>query len=445
VIDTTPHVITSLLAMGMALAFVIADRSSPTSRALGLFLMAVGVSIGVGSQIAYPLHYAMRQEGGSIQWWDGVFAIPEALAFIFAYEWILRVRRTVPSAGLKTQGPDRLLRIAQGLVVFYVLASLACPQLRTEKFINAGFGEAFMTAEPEFWLFALPLTISLVLSLFSGLLMLRRRPDRAESIRLIAFAIAAPFMASGLVLPNTMAPVATAIGLLIFLVGAVQYHVIQGQRAQFMSRFLSPQVAQLVARRGLKSATDEQTIELSVVCCDLRGFTAFTAAATPEKVIKILREYYDAVGKAAETVGGTIKDQAGDGVLILVGAPIPYEDHAARALKLAKGVRTAGMAVTSRWSDDKLRLGVGVGVASGQVTVGVIGGASRLEYTAVGAAVNLASRLCSEAAHGQVLVATRTRNLVESLALSSELRPGEALALKGFAKPEQSWVVALAA
>ena len=59
-----------------------------------------------------------------------------------------------------------------------------------------------------------------LLSLFSGLLMLRRRPDRAESLRLIAFAIAAPFMASGVVLPNNMAPVSTAIGLLIFLVGA---------------------------------------------------------------------------------------------------------------------------------------------------------------------------------------------------------------------------------
>ena len=57
-IDTTPHVITSLLAMGMALAFIIADRNSPTSRALALFLMSIGVSIGIGSQIAYPLHYA---------------------------------------------------------------------------------------------------------------------------------------------------------------------------------------------------------------------------------------------------------------------------------------------------------------------------------------------------------------------------------------------------
>jgi adenylate cyclase len=440
VIDTTPHIITSLLAMGMALAFIIADRNSPTSRALALFLMSIGVSIGIGSQIAYPLHYA-----GICYWWDGVFAIPEAMAFFFAYEWILRVRRTVPAAGLKTSGPDNLLRVAQALVVFYLLAAFAFPRLRVEKFLGAGFREAFMAAEAEFWLFALPLTISLLLSLFSGLLMLRRRPDRAESLRLLAFALAAPFMASGVVLPNNMAPVSTAIGLLIFLVGAVQYHVIQGQRAQFMSRFLSPQVAQMVGRRGLKSATDEQTLELSVVCCDLRGFTAFTAATSSKKVIAILREYYDAVGAAATECGGTIKDQAGDGVLILVGAPIPFADHAQRALRLARQIREQGMEITARWSDQDLRLGVGVGVASGFVTVGVIGAASRLEYTAVGPAVNLAARLCSEAVHGEVLVDGHTIELLGADAHPHQLRPGQVLQLKGFQQPVQSYTSLAAA
>ena len=130
-IDTTPHMITSLLAMGMALAFIIADRSSPTSRALALFLVSIGLSIGIGSQIAYPRHYY-----GIVAWWDGAFAIPEAMAFFFAYEWILRVRRTVPAAGLKTSGPDRLLRIGQALTVFYLLAAIAFPRVRAEKFMN---------------------------------------------------------------------------------------------------------------------------------------------------------------------------------------------------------------------------------------------------------------------------------------------------------------------
>ena len=97
--------------------------------------------------------------------------------------------------------------------------------------------------------------------------------------------------------------------------------------------------------------------------------------------------------------------------------------------------------MTSRWSNDEMRLGVGVGVASGFVTVGVIGGASRLEYTAVGSPVNLASRLCAEAAHGEVLVDTRTMELLGASAQQSGLRAGKALQLKGFALPMQSYVL----
>jgi adenylate cyclase len=440
VIDTTAQIITSLLAMGMALAFIIADRSSPTSRALALFLASVGISIAIGSQIAYPRHFY-----GIVEWWDGVFAIPETLAFFFAYEWILRVRRTVPAAGLKTRGPDMLLRVAQGLSLFYGLMALLFPKLLVEQFRGQGFREVFMVRESEFWLFALPLTVGLAIAIFSTLLMLRRRPDRAEATRLIAFALAAPFMASGVVLPANIAPVSAAIGLLILLVGGVQYHVVQGRRAQFMSRFLSPAVAELVGRRGLKSATDEQTIELSVVCCDLRGFTAFTAATSSQKVIAILREYYDAVGAAATECGGTIKDQAGDGVLILVGAPIRYEDHAQRALALARKIRERGMDITARWSDQDLSLGVGVGVASGFVTAGVIGAASRLEYTAVGPAVNLSSRLCAEAAHGEILIDSHTIGLLSEEAKQGHLLTlGGMLKLKGFVQPVQSYTLAAA-
>jgi adenylate cyclase len=271
-----------------------------------------------------------------------------------------------------------------------------------------------------------------------------RKPDRAEVRRLVAFAIGAPVMAAGIVLPPHVAPLATSVGLLVLLVGAVQYHVTQGQRAQFLSRFLAPQVAQLVTKRGLKSATDEKTIELSVVCCDLRGFTAFSATTSSRRVIEILRQYYDAVGAEAAACGGTIKDQAGDGVLILVGAPIEFDDHAQRAVDLARRIRDVGVTLTRQWSNQEMQLGVGVGVASGFATVGVIGGASRLEYTAVGSPVNLASRLCAEAVHGQVLVDERTVELLRAQTPEKRLAAGHMLQLKGFASPVQSYVLEVA-
>ena len=437
--DTTPHIITALLALGMALAFILADRASPTSRALALFLVSIGLSIGVTVLVEGPY---VRRAG--VPPWGGLFALPETFAFVFAYEWLLRVRRTVPARNLYTAGPDRLLRIAQALAILYGTAALAFPEQRNLYFLGDLLGTGAGKSRSWFLAFAAPLVASLMLGTFSGLLLLNRRPDRAESLRMLAFLAGAPFMASGLVLPAQVAPLGTAIGLLIFLVGAVQYHVTQGRRAQFLSRFLAPQVAEMVRERGLKSATEQRTLEISVVCCDLRGFTAFSEATSSKKVIHILREYYDAVGTAATASGGTIKDQAGDGVLILVGAPIAFPDHARRALELARRIRDQGVAFTARWSDEELHLGVGVGVASGYVTVGVIGAASRLEYTAVGPAVNLASRLCAEAEPGEVLLDQRTIELLAAETRTGEVRPGEALRLKGFQQPVQSYVLAAA-
>jgi class 3 adenylate cyclase len=140
-------------------------------------------------------------------------------------------------------------------------------------------------------------------------------------------------------------------------------------------------------------------------------------------------------------VGGTIKDQAGDGVLVLVGAPIRYEDHARRALHLASLIRDAGLELSARWNQGGLHLGVGVGVASGFVTVGVIGEGSRLEYVAVGPAVNLAARLCSEAAHGDVRVDARTAALAAASPIPVALVPAAPLTLKGLGDPVPNFLL----
>ena len=329
---------------------------------------------------------------------------------------------------LKPAHPARYaLAIAAG-----ILLALAFPEQRDAHFSGDLLLEAGERRQWWFYLFAVPLGLSLALSSFSGLLLLKRRPDKAEGLRVVAFVLAAPFMASGMVLPQELSPIPTTIGMLIFLYGAVQYHVIQGRRAQFMSRFLAPQVAELVHRRGLKAATQESSLELSVVCCDLRGFTAFSKSTPPHKVIQILRQYYDVVGAAAARFGGTIKDQAGDGVLVLVGAPLAQPDHARVGVEVARKIRSAVREVVRRASSAEHRLGVGVGAASGPVTVGVIGSSGRFEYTAVGPAVNLASRLCELARDGEVLLAASTSTHGDCGDL---LEPRNAVPVKGFAEP----------
>jgi adenylate cyclase len=433
--STTPQIIASLLALGIALAFIVGEREAPTSRALSMFLASIGISIACFSQFELPLLRGNRYPD-----WGGIFAIPDVSAFYFGYEWLLRIRKTIPTRNLKTRVGDIQLRVAQLLAVAYGLLALAFPHMRAYEFSGGLSGSDL---GPGFYLFAIPLGISLGLGIASGILTLNRRPDIAERQRLLSFMVATPFLASSMVLPTNLSPVMVSLGMLVFLVGCMQYYVIQGRRAQFMSRFLAPQVADLVREQGLATATREQTLELSVVCCDLRGFTAFAAAKDPAKVIQILREYYDAVGAAAGRAGGTIKDQAGDGVLILVGAPIAFDDHAQRALALAREIRAAGAGLTARWSQGDLQLGIGLGVATGFLSVGVIGTASRLEYAAVGSAVNLASRLCAEAADTEILADQRTADLANGGEAGLNLVSSAPRKLKGFVQPVPSYLLKL--
>jgi class 3 adenylate cyclase len=209
------------------------------------------------------------------------------------------------------------------------------------------------------------------------------------------------------------------------LIGAMHYHVLQGRRGQFLTRFLSPHVLDLVRRRGLRRAMQDDCHELSIVCCDLRGFTRYAREHSSGEVIAILRAYYDLVGEAVTEFEGTVKDYAGDGVLILVGAPLRFDDHARRAVSLAE-------TIVRRWHESSQPLDIGVGVATGLVTVGIVGGAGRLEYAAVGSAVNLASRLCEEARPGEVLVAAETVQAIAATGSQTELEPSTPRRLKGF-------------
>lgn len=419
-VQMLPYVLVTLIALGMAASFMLADPDSPTSRALALALASAGVGIYLNCN--YILFNTVPPP------WSGWLAVPEAISIAAFLEWLLHVRRTIPSGKLDVRGGDGMLRLGQLAALVYLGFSLAWPELRLQDFLGASAQGLGAFAKPGFWRFATPVLFSALMGLLATLLLLNRRPDTSEKLRVLGFIIASPFMLAGLVLPTQLAPLSMTFGLMVMLIGATQYHVLQGQRGQFMSRFLSPQVAQLVNQRGLNGAMQQAHVELSVVCCDLRGFTRYASAHPSTRVIEVLRDYYDVVGVVVAEYGATIKDYAGDGILILVGAPLPVPDHAAVSLAMAARIREAGTGISERWGSRKARLGIGVGVASGYVTVGVIGSASRLEYTAVGPAVNLASRLCEEAEDQEILVAPRTAEI----AGADSLQPRSTRGIKGF-------------
>jgi adenylate cyclase len=427
-IDTADLVV-GLVAFGMGIAFVSADPQSPTSRALASFFTFGGVISMLSAAVRSGwLAYDPRIAGR-------LFAVASAATFVAAFEWMIRVRRT--EAADDRHGPPsaRLLRLAQGLAGLHGLLGITRPDLREEAFIGA------QLSRPGYYVFAVPLYLSAALAMVSIAQLVRANPDHAERLRLRALVFAAPFLMSGLFLSDPWIPIMTAVGQMIFLIGAVRYHVVQGQRGQFLERFLSPQVARLVRERGLLSATQQHRLQLSVVACDLRGFTAFSQSAAPEEVMQLLQQYYDTIGDAVAEWGGTIKDFAGDGILALVGAPIPYADHAARAVSMALNIRERGAQVLGRSRHLGIDLGLGVGVASGYVTVGALGGERRLEYVAVGPPVNLASRLCALAESGQILADQRTVGLIAENGDAPRFTKLDPVILKGFARPETVFTV----
>jgi len=205
------------------------------------------------------------------------------------------------------------------------------------------------------------------------------------------------------------------------------------ERIRKLERFLAPQVAQLIASSDSpEGLLTSQRREVTVVFCDLRGFTAFTEATEPEEAMNVLREYHAALGKLIFKYEGTLDKYAGDGVMILFNAPIQFEDHVKRAVKMAVEMRDTIGPLTERWRNRGHSLGFGIGIALGYATLGQVGFEQRLEYAAIGSVTNLASRLCGEAKPNQIVVSRRVYGMVEPWV---EARALDDLQLKGFNHP----------
>ena len=176
----------------------------------------------------------------------------------------------------------------------------------------------------------------------------------------------------------------------------------KSERINRLERFLAPQVAELVENSD--ELLNGRRHEVVTVFGDLRGFTAFSARAEPEVIMAVLGEYYEAVGAVIARHEATLIQFSGDGVMILLNAPVACENPAHRAVQLAIDLQVAVQSLACRWSDRGHAMGFGVGIAMGPATVGTIGYEGRLDYTAIGSVVNFASRLCDSAGDAQILV-----------------------------------------
>lgn len=211
----------------------------------------------------------------------------------------------------------------------------------------------------------------------------------------------------------------------------VQAQVKDLRRLERLKGFFSPQIAEVLASDGMKQLEPHRR-DVTVVFIDMRGFTSFTESVEPEDLLAMLREYHGEMGRLVLHYEGTLERFTGDGIMIFFNDPVEIDAPEEQALRMALEMREAASRLGTKWSRLGGELGVGIGIANGYATLGVIGFEGRWDYAAIGTVTNLAARLCAVAAPGQILVSDRLLTRVEQHFQAKDV--GE-IELKGLKHP----------
>ena len=418
-------------AIGLGLAVMLAQQASRTS-------ISVGVTLGTyGLVTIWGITLWDQVDADHPQWSARLFGIALGVFLAASSSYMVGLLQTA------TATPERTRQLRMAINACYVTAggaAVLCFVFPAE-FLNdfaVSVTEPGFFGSTAFWIFGPAFAVGAAVFITVWLALARQELDVGERGRALCSAVLSTLIAISIVVPVNAVVVISGLTLLVGVYGQFHYLVVQGERGAFLGRFLSPAVAELVRSNGLAEVTQPGQRDVTVVACDLRGFTSYAEAVPSQAVIDLLGQYYEAVGAAVAAAGGTIKDYAGDGILVLVGAPLPREDHAAVGLRLASDLHEAVRPVLAHWATAPHPLGLGVGVASGRVTVGALGSNARLEYTAVGTAVNLGARLCAAAGDGETLVDQSTVDIAGVDGLSSR----GSMPIKGLTADHQIYMVA---
>jgi class 3 adenylate cyclase len=203
------------------------------------------------------------------------------------------------------------------------------------------------------------------------------------------------------------------------------------KRQEIMEKTLSRDVAEEFLKGGTERGGERRVI--TIVFMDVRGYTSGTEGMDPADVVVMLNELMDLLASAIERHGGLVNKFLGDGLMAMFGAPKLLEDHAFHAVQAGIEMQKQ----MERWNHRRTARGLasfysGIGINTGEVVCGKVGGRSRLEYTLIGEEVNLASRICGKAAPRQVLITKQTRDKLGDRVQVKELEP---VVVKGLSYP----------
>jgi len=191
-----------------------------------------------------------------------------------------------------------------------------------------------------------------------------------------------------------------------------------------LERFLSSAIVERILASPDQISLGGENQTATVVFTDIRGFTRMSEKMEPHQVVELLNEYFTEMTDLIFENGGTLDKYLGDGILAVFGAPLARPDDAQRSVKTAVEMQRALVHLNQDWAArGQAPLRVGIGINTGPVTAGNIGSTKRMDYTVIGDAVNLASRLCANAAGGQILVSESTFGALTSPLPAQRLEP----------------------
>ena len=203
----------------------------------------------------------------------------------------------------------------------------------------------------------------------------------------------------------------------------------QQRLRRVLGRSVDPRVMErLLSEPNLEILHGERTT-LSVLFADLRGSTQLAQKLKPDILVSFINDYLERMARTLYAHDGTLDKFVGDEVMALFGAPLPQPDHALRAVRVGLAMVDEHEKLMAEWRERGIEpAAVGIGIATGEVTVGEFGSEQRTDYTIIGHAANLGSRICGRAKAGEVLISQETYDLVKD---SVEVEPMEAIQLKG--------------
>ncbi|MSP63597.1 MAG: FHA domain-containing protein [Myxococcales bacterium] len=185
-------------------------------------------------------------------------------------------------------------------------------------------------------------------------------------------------------------------------------------RAQFQ-RLLSPQLVEQLVKGDLVLEKGGEQREVTILISDIRGFTAMSEKKPPAEIVEMLNEYFEVMVEVLFKMNGTLDKYVGDEIMALFGAPVAMPDAPLAAVQCALEMQKALREFNrTRMAENLEPIRVGIGVNTGIVITGAIGSTRTLQYTAIGDPVNTASRLCSIAKAGEIIISATTMSRVAS-------------------------------